>query len=86
MGFDHGSETFARLPLQNITESVGVAGNVTNGSQLSVDESDAESLQECILGIKRTQRHSKSVIVEKSVNDREATCLQSISTVDKTVF
>ena len=77
--FDHESETFARLSCQNITESMGVAGNITNGAQFCVVESDAKSFRACI---RRTQGHGKSVIAENAINEQRVTSLQRLSIVE----
>jgi hypothetical protein len=82
--FDHESESFARLPCQNITESVGMARNISNCSQLCAIESDAGSLQECTPGIEGTQRHGKLVIAENAVDNRGVAGLRYFSIVDDT--
>ena len=81
MGFDYEPEAFAGLPRQNITESVGMARNVSNGSQLGNIESDTGSLQGWTR-IEGAQRHGKSGIVENAIDDRGVVGLQNFSVVD----
>ena len=81
VGFDHDFETFARLSLQNITESVTVARGVNDGSQLCLIESGTKSLQQGTSGTKGTQRQGESIIVENAPKDNGVIRLQSISIV-----
>ena len=80
--FDHEIEAFARLSLQNITKSVTVTRGVNDGSQLCLIESGTKSLQEGTSGIKGTQRHGESIIVENAFKGNRVIRLQSISIVE----
>ena len=75
-------ESFTRLPRNNVTESVGVAGSATNDSELLVIESGALSLQKCAPAIKGTQRYGELFIVEQANNSHGAIGLQKVSIVD----
>ena len=85
MGLNNEFEAFVRLAGQKVTESVGVAGNVTKDSQLLLTESDAFSLQKYTFRTRGTQGDGKSFVVENACNDRGDVGLQNFSIMDNVV-
>ena len=77
--FDNDLETFASLARRNVTESVGVVGNVTYLWQLLWAKSDANLLPECTPVIRGTQRHDEPVFIENPANSRVAVGLHNFS-------
>ena len=86
MRLDDEFEAFVRLARENITESVGVAGNVTNDLKLLIVESGASLLPKCASRIKGTQRYGKSFTVESASNGHETIDLQNFSIMDNALL
>lgn len=86
MCLNHEFEAFVRLAGENITESVGVAGNITDDLKLLFVESGASLLPNCSSRIEGTQRYGKLFTVENASSGHEAIDLQNFSIMHNAVL